>query len=366
MWIKVIFHSTKIAVLINGSPTKEFAPSRGLRQGDPLSPLLFNIVGQILHHLITEANIQGKFEGVHIGHDAYNLTHLQFADDTLLFINGDDNSIHSIKRILIIFQLLSGLKINFHKSELYALNYAQHQKEKWAHTLGCNLGSWPLKYLGVPLGLSQTSSSLWDPLLSKFHKNLNGWAKNHINTAGKLVLLKATLDSLPIYWFNFFRLPTGIRNKIDTIRRNFLWGTNKIHLTNWKAVSLSKGKGGLGITNLEHRNLAMLGKVWWRILENNNKPWMRLLRAKYGIDYHNWTSSRYSNKPSTLIRNLQFLQGHRGTSMLFNRDSYKWKANNGSRTRFWEDTWTADNSLQFLFPRLYRITRHKNIYIKDL
>lgn len=125
MWIKAILRSTKIAVFVNGSPTSEFAPSGGLRQGDPRSPLFFNLVGQVLHHLITEANIQGKFEGVHIGHEAYNLTHLQFADDTLLFINGDDNSIHSVKRLLIIFQLMSGLKINFHKSELFAFNYTQ-------------------------------------------------------------------------------------------------------------------------------------------------------------------------------------------------------------------------------------------------
>lgn len=90
----------------------------------PLSPLLFNIVGQILHHLLQMAKDQGKFRGVEIGRKGTTFTHLQFADDTLLFINGDDTSISSVKRVLLIFQHLSGLRINFSKSELLALNYS--------------------------------------------------------------------------------------------------------------------------------------------------------------------------------------------------------------------------------------------------
>lgn len=123
-WIKSIFNTIRISILVNGSPTNEFSPSRGLRQGDPLSPLFFNIVRQVLHHLLDIAKQQGKLTGIDIGQDNITLTHLQFADDTLLLINGDDESISGVKRILIIFQLLSGLKVNFHKSELIAMNYS--------------------------------------------------------------------------------------------------------------------------------------------------------------------------------------------------------------------------------------------------
>lgn len=102
--------------------------------------------------------------------------------------------------------------------------------------------------------------------------------------AGKLVLLKATLDNLLIYWFNFLLMPKSVRDKIDNIRRDFIWGKGKLRLTNWNIVTTSKLKGGLGVTNLEYRNLAMLGKTWWRILENNDMPWIRLLKEKYGQD----------------------------------------------------------------------------------
>lgn len=87
-------------------------------------------------------------------------------------------------------------------------------------------------------------------------------------------------DSLPIYLFNFLRMPTTIKNKIDTIRRNFLWGKGKLHLTRWSKITTTKDKGGLGVTNLEHRNLAMLRKNWWRIKENKDTPWIRLLKDK--------------------------------------------------------------------------------------
>lgn len=249
LWIKSIFQSIHISVLVNGSPTSEFSPSRGLRQGDPLFPLLFNLVGQILHHMIRTAKEIGKFQGISVGHDNITFTHLQFADDTLLFVNGDDDSINNIKSILLAFQLLSGLKINFQKSELLAMNYPTHKQMQWETTLGCKLGNWPLTYLGVPLGMPSNNIAIWDKVIQKFHNNLNNWAASHLKMAGKLVLMKATLDSLSAYWFNFLVMLKGVKDKIDSIRGKFLSGNHKLCLTNWSTLLLNKQSGGLGITN---------------------------------------------------------------------------------------------------------------------
>lgn len=148
--------------------------------------------------------------------------------------------------------------------------------------------------------------------------------------AGKLILTKSTLDSLPIYWFSFLKMPIGVRKKIDSIRNGFLWGAKKMHLTSWKDVTLNKRHGGLGITNLEHRNIAMLGKVWWRILENKNTAlWMKLLKDKYGEDVTSWTLGNVRNNSSTLIKNLRHLKEHSITSTLFDTCNLKWKANRG-------------------------------------
>lgn len=79
-----------------------------------------------------------------------------------------------------------------------------------------------MRYLGVPLGIQQNSITLWKPLINKFKNSLSNWKGSYLNMAGKLVLLKATLDSLPIYWFNLFIMPKGIKQHIDIMRRNFL------------------------------------------------------------------------------------------------------------------------------------------------
>ena len=108
--------------MINGSPSREFIPERGLRQGDPLSPLLFNLVGEVLHCMLSKAERVGLFQGVNFGNNGDTVSHLQYADDTVLFIKDDTESIKGIKRVLIAFELLSGLKINFAKSKLYGHN----------------------------------------------------------------------------------------------------------------------------------------------------------------------------------------------------------------------------------------------------
>lgn len=84
-----------------------------------------------------------------------------------------------------------------------------------------------------------------------------------------MVLLKATIDSLPIFWFSLFAIPTTILNKIDKLRRYFLWGhnhsqTRKLHLLSWNKLTMDKKAGGLGLFDLKQRNLALLAKWWLR------------------------------------------------------------------------------------------------------
>lgn len=184
--------------------------------------------------------------------------------------------------------------------------------------------------------------AIWDKLIQKFHNNLNNWAATHLNMAGKLVLMKATLDSLLVYWFNFLLMPKGVNRKIDSIRGNFLWGNHKLRLTNWSKVMLNKNSGGLGITNLAYRNLAMLGKTWWRIKENKNAHWIKLLKSKYGNDINSWTTTEYRTNKSPLMKNLTYLHEHHEATNLLNRDQFKWRVNKGDIILFWEDIWIKE------------------------
>ena len=108
--------SATISILVNGSPTSEFVPHRGLRQGDPLAPFLFNIVAEGLTGLMRTAISKNLFHSYRVGRQKEEINILQYADDTLFFGSATTDNIRVLKSILRIFEMVSGLKINYTKS----------------------------------------------------------------------------------------------------------------------------------------------------------------------------------------------------------------------------------------------------------
>lgn len=261
-WVQSILSSTRMSVLINGSPTEEFSADRGLRQGDPISPLLFNIVGEILHLLLCKAESLGTIQGIKMG-DGPSLTHLQFADDTIIFLDNSWASCKGIKLILKLFEIMSGLKINYGKSQLFATNQDLESANSWAALIGCLVGKWPLSYLGVFIGESCKSKKFWIPMVKKIRTNLSKWKCTSLNKQGRSVLIKSTLNNLPVYWWSLFKTPKGIIKEIDLIRRQFFWGeiqegnitTKKLHTLRWDTLCLPKITGGLGLMNTQKKML---------------------------------------------------------------------------------------------------------------
>ncbi|XP_020973015.1 uncharacterized protein LOC110269490 [Arachis ipaensis] len=143
-WMKECVSSATMSVLVNGSPSKPFKMERGLRQGDPLSPLLFVLVVDVLHRMLGEAVHNGRIAPLMVGRDHIELSHLQFADDTLLFCPLETEIIMNYKRLLRCFELMSGLSINFDKSSLISVNYEQEWVEQGCRLLGCNQAVLPV------------------------------------------------------------------------------------------------------------------------------------------------------------------------------------------------------------------------------
>ncbi|XP_016185980.1 uncharacterized protein LOC107627668 [Arachis ipaensis] len=124
-WVKECLGTTSISILINGSPSKPFKMERGLRQGDPLSPFLFVLVIDVLHRMVGEAIRNKRILPLLIGKDNIELSHLQFADDTILFCPPEEETIRNYARLLRCFEMMSGLSINFDKSSLIPINCDQ-------------------------------------------------------------------------------------------------------------------------------------------------------------------------------------------------------------------------------------------------
>jgi len=144
--------SATVSVLVNGSPTKEFKPSRGLRQADPLAPFLFIVVAEGLAGLVRQAVKARLLSGIKIGKKEVEVCILQFADDTVFSCENSYSNVLTLKAILRGFELASGLKINFHKSKLTGINVHRSNLVCYTKTLNCAQMGTPFKYLGLEVG----------------------------------------------------------------------------------------------------------------------------------------------------------------------------------------------------------------------
>jgi hypothetical protein len=158
-WIEAVTQGRHVGIKVNDQVGRNFQTNKGLHQGDPLSPLLFNIVVDMLAILVNRAKEEGQFNAVvpHLVDDGLSI--LQYADDTILFIDHDLSRARNLKLLLCAFENLSGLKINFHKSEVFCFGEAKDMQEEYPSIFGCQVGTYPFKYLGIQMHCKRLSNS---------------------------------------------------------------------------------------------------------------------------------------------------------------------------------------------------------------
>ena len=176
-WISVCLPTSTFSVIVNGEPKAWFHDERGVRQGDPLSPLLFTLMVDVLSRVISRAMASGLIKGVKVGSEGIVVSHLQLANDTILLLDNDKDSFVNALSIFQIFELSSKLKINLSKSSLAGINIDSQELSYTTSLVGCQILEWPLVYLSVPLGGNPRSVSFWDPVVEKISKCLGNWEK---------------------------------------------------------------------------------------------------------------------------------------------------------------------------------------------
>lgn len=223
-----------------------------------------------------------------MGNGGLKLTHLQYADDTILFCPPNLDYLLNIKKILILFHLASGLQVNFHKSSLIGILVEDSWIKYAADCLLCKSGNLPFTYLGLPIGDNCSRLSAWNPIIGRMEKKLSLWKGKLLSMGGRLTLIKASLSSLPIYYMSLFPIPKGIIEKFNKIQRQFLWSGKSgkcMALVPWSLIELPKSLGGLGVGNLLHRNFGLLLKWVWRFFSESDALWRKVIIDKYKYSY---------------------------------------------------------------------------------
>ena len=141
-----------------------------------------------------------------------------FADDTILFCDANKEQILHV-RMLLCFQVVTGLKVNALKSEMVPIGEVPNI-HVLAEILDCWIGFLPMTYLGMSLGASLKSPTIWNPILEKIKCKLVGWKKMYLSKGERLTLLKSTLSSLPTYFLSLFTIPMHVANKIERLQRD--------------------------------------------------------------------------------------------------------------------------------------------------
>lgn len=220
--VSQLVSSPTLTILINGSPTAFFKPSRGLRKGDPLSPILFIILVECFGRMIIKDRQQGIIKGLKPTSRKNSFTHQQFVDDVIMGGEASISEARSIKSLLNNYKSGTGQLINWTKSLVFFFNTPEARQRRIASILGCGIGTLPGIYLGLPLG-SKPSESFWKGIIDRFNKKLVGWKGSILSQAGKIQLVKSTLQNLPTYALSLFGIPSKFSEAMEKIQRDFLW-----------------------------------------------------------------------------------------------------------------------------------------------
>lgn len=278
--------SASLQVVWNGEPLQQFKPSRGIRQGDPLSPYLFVMCMERLYQTIEEAIIAKRWKPIRASRNGPLLSNLFFADDIILFAEADVDQANVIHDCLERFCKASGQRVSLAKSRVfYSKNVGTLAQQEISAALNMDATSDLGMYLGMPTLTSRVTKETYSHLCEKLDRRLAGWKTKYLSLAGRITLAKSTLSALGNYSMQSAKIPRSVCEEMDRKTRSFIWGSNdeqrKTHLIAWETLQKPVQHGGIGIRSAKQANAAFLTKLGWRILSEPNALWSRVIRAKY-------------------------------------------------------------------------------------
>ncbi|XP_018487613.1 uncharacterized protein LOC108858142 [Raphanus sativus] len=335
-WIMQCVRSVSYTVLINGEEQGKVLPSRGLRQGVPLSPFLFDLCTEGLSHRLNEAERRGEITGISFSEDGPAIHHLFFADDSLLLLRANAEECTAVCKILKWYEEVSGQVISLAKSAItFGRQVSEDMKVMIKNITGITNEGGTGKYLGLLECFSGSKVDMLQYIHEQMTSRFHGWYAFFLSTGGKEVLLKSVAMAMPVYAMSVFKLPKSTCKSLTCAMANFWWnaqeGKNKMHWVSWDRMCLDKKDGGLGFKDLGKFNQALLAKQGWRLLMEPESLCARVVRSRY---YPNgvFLDATIGYRPSYAWRSVLF-----GRELLVK--GLRHSVGSGEKMNVWTDKW---------------------------
>ncbi|KAG7595163.1 Endonuclease/exonuclease/phosphatase superfamily [Arabidopsis thaliana x Arabidopsis arenosa] len=334
-WIHQCISTPTFTISVNGSCGGFFKSTKGLRQGDPLSPYLFVLAMEVFSKLLHSRFASGYIR-YHPKASDISISHLMFADDVMIFFDGGSSSLHGICETLDDFASWSGLQVNKDKSQLFHAGIGQIERDSLAE-YGFPQGSLPVRYLGLPLMCRKLRIAEYEPLLEKITKRFRAWATKCLSYAGRVQLIVSVIYGSVNFWMTTFLLPKGCIKKIESLCSRFLWAGNidegKGSKVSWAQSCLPKSEGGLGLRRFSEWNKTLCLRLIWLLFNHNGSLWASWHRHHHLRNKSFWAVAASPSDPWSwkMLLNLRPLA----------EQFVKCKVGNGLTAFYWYDSWTT-------------------------
>jgi hypothetical protein len=280
-WIETLYNNISTCIINNGHTSTFFHPTRGVRQGCPLSPILFVIAVELMAAKIRQNN---KIRGIYIGRNEIKLS--QFADDTTFFLEPDMNSINTLFNTLNDFAKTTGLKINKEKTEILLLgNTSPTDLDREMRTYIRD----SIKALGVHICLDKKKMIQlnYEPVIEKIKNSIKFWQNRGLTEQGKIVIIKTLLISKLVYAINVIPSPPEEKIKeIEDMLYKFLWD-NKPDKIKRDTLIGTYEDGGLKMPDLMSK-IKSLKTAWMVNLAKKEGNWKNYMKDKLPLKDPNY------------------------------------------------------------------------------
>ena len=338
-WISMLLSTASTKIILNGQPGRRICHARGLRQGDPLSPLLFVLVMEPLNALFRLAvnkQVLGPLGNSNIPERIF-----LYADDVILFSSIAEQDLVAVGTILSMFAAASGLHTNPDKCAITPIRCNLNETATLMRFLPGALKPFPIQYLGIPLSIHKPKKSDLQHLVDKVVVGLPTWKAGLLTKAGRTVLVKSKMSAVPVYTAIAISISPWVLKCVDKRRRAFLWkGTESVSgghcALAWPKVCRPLDLGGLGIPDLRLQGHALCMRWLWAKSTDPNRPWATL-----------------PDHTENLVLDMFCA-------------SISVEIGNGQRSYFWTDRWIQGKGIRELAPALLaavrpRVQQHRTV-----